>query len=162
MSTWDEHLPDWWKTIDPREAFDLAGLRDAALKFAALSADDRRVEAKAFSAKYCLPKFDAPRASGFYVMLRVVFEVPSKYPAADAKYFGSWMRFGAGDSRSDDVNLAWPVSIEGDPPALTVAPFDGYAGKGYDAAGEYNYFASRFKARSVAAIEKITFGRKAN
>jgi hypothetical protein len=158
MSRWDESLPNWWKTIDPRESFDYGALKQSALLFAGLAPVEQRVEVKEFSKRYCVSNFDQARASGLYVLLRVVFKVPEDYPREDVRFFGSWSRFGANDDEADRVNLRWPVKIEGGPPVLTVLRFDGYSGGVYDAVGEYNYFANRFKIRSMQEIAQMKFG----
>jgi hypothetical protein len=134
---------------------DYTSLKSAVLDFLRLSPDARRALVEEYSAKYCFPRMDQEKASGMYVFLRVLFDLPSKHPIEDAKIFGGWMRFSAGDSGQDYFNLSWPVEIAGEPPTLTVKRFDGYSGKGYDCIGEYDYFLERFKLRSRRALENL-------
>ncbi len=149
----DQRLPDWARSIDPEAQVDYSSLRQAAIDFGKITPAARREAVAEFSRKYCLPTLDLEKASGMYVFLRVVFDVPERYPNADAKVFGSWMRSSADDS-DRFFDFSWPVEIRDD--RLRIQRFVGYSGKGYDCLGEYDYFLEHFKFRDPLTILRLT------
>jgi hypothetical protein len=50
-------------------------------------------------------------------------------------------------------DLSWPVRIADG--TIRVEPFDGYFGKGYDAVGEYRWFASAFTMRDRQLLDGL-------
>jgi hypothetical protein len=149
----DQRLPDWARSIDPEALVDYSSLRQAVIDFGKISPAGRREAVAEYSRKYCIPKLDLEKASGMYVFLRVVFDVPERYPNGDAKVFGSWMRSPVNDS-DKYFDLSWPVQIRDN--SLRMQRFNGYFGKGYDCLGEYDYFLEHFKFRDPLTILRLT------
>lgn len=82
-----------------------------------------------------------------FLILRVLFDVPSSTSLADAKSFGGWIRPELGqDPPPSTINMLWPVAISGDH-AVSVSNFMGYLGDSYDAVGEFMYFKDKYGLR---------------
>jgi hypothetical protein len=159
-------LPDWSKTIDPQyKSLDYTQLKSVAVEFTGLSPEARKALVKCYSNQYSFPNFDLEKASRLYLLLRVVFDLPSNHPRAKAKIFGGWLHPSIGEETTS-FNLSWPVRVETvelKPDAkqmstrelMKIARFLGYFGKGYEAIGEYEYFAKNFPFRKKEQIEKL-------
>jgi hypothetical protein len=141
-------LPDWSDPATPPE--DYAALGPLAAELVGLDEHDRQVAVRSYSNAYCLPQFDLARASGLYVLLRVVFDLPSDLPRDHALVFGGWLHPSVG-VETERFDLAWPVYARGDD-VLAVEPFAGYFGKGYDAIGEYDWLAGTFPVRTAELL----------
>jgi hypothetical protein len=145
--TLDGHLPDWSDPATPAEAYQR--LTHTAAAFAATDDTDRRIAVHAYADAYCLPAFRLAKASGLYLFLRVLFDLPADAARDDVRVFGGWLHPSIGGP-GDRFDLSWPVRVD-TTGALHVAPFPGYFGKGYDAAGEYDWFAATFPLRTQPA-----------
>jgi len=141
-------LPDWSATSDPARFVDTSGLVGAAIDVCAMPEDERRELIAAYSAAHCYPELVAFEASGLYVMMRVLFELPAVVPRDQARDFGGWLH----PSRAGDGGypLGWPVRVEGY--TVHLAAFAGYAGGGWDALGEYDYFIGKFPLRDPVLL----------
>jgi hypothetical protein len=139
-------LPDWsgGAPLD-----DLPATVDEVLGWDEL---DQAAAIHAYSEAHCFPRFDLPAASGLYVLLRLLFDLPTAHPRDEAQVFGGWFNPSINDG-SPTFNLSWPVAQEGSKAA--VAPFPGYFGKGYDAAGEYDWMQGTFPRRSAAPAAAV-------
>jgi len=152
-------LPDWWSTRDPRVRLDYVNLKAAALALAHAPEAERRNVISAYSWAYCeMTMPDLPRASGMYLLLRILFVLPTRHPSDDTRSFSAWERpsRGVGDTAWD---LSWPVHVD---PSGDVAQVDrclAWQGRhliyGYLAYTEYEYFAAQFPLRSPKAIEAL-------
>ena len=137
-------LPDWSDPGTPGPAY--AALAPLGAEFVGLDELDRQTAVRSYSDEFCFPQFDLARASGLYVFLRVVFDLPTEQPRDDALVFGGWLHPSVG-VETDRFDLAWPVHARGEA-VLAVEPFAGYFGKGYDAIGEYDWLVGAFALRS--------------
>jgi hypothetical protein len=133
-----ELLPDWsrnrygkGKPLGPAE---YRRLKAAALALARAPEQERRNVISAYSWAYCEMKLaDWGRASGMFLLLRVLFVVPEEDPleAPHMEAGGRVLRIGpCCDHRLS--NGGW-----------------------YDAVSEYDAFARRFRRRSPAEIEAL-------
>lgn len=146
MRSLEGRLPDW-STGAPLD--DLPGVVEDVLAWDEL---DRATAVHRYSDASCFPRFDLPAASGLYVLLRLLFDLPTAQPRDDAKVFGGWFHPSINDG-SPTFDLSWPVAVEG--ARAVVAPFPGYFGKGYDAAGEYDWMAETFPLRNQAPAAAV-------
>jgi hypothetical protein len=147
-------LPDWSRTIDPQYRIRYDGLAQRGADFLGLPPGDRRERVRSFSAEHCFPKFHLDRASGLYLFLRIVFDLPRACPRVKARVFGGWLHPSIGDGGAE-FDLSWPVEEEGDRGAVKVARCLGYSGKGYDAIGEYDYFTNNFLFRPSDKVRSL-------
>ena len=160
MNKLADRLLAWSKTIDPKYQQNYTGLESLALEFITLSPEARRAEVQAYSAQYCFPRFDLEKASGLYLLLRIVFELPSQHPRQLAQVFGGWLHPSIG-VESPYFDLSWPVKIEAGTDIVKIERFQGYSGKGYDAIGEYDYFVAHFPLRQKETLERLMIGTEA-
>lgn len=160
MSKLIDRLPAWSKTIDPKYQQNYPGLELLALEFLTLPPEARRAEVQAYSTQYCFPRFDLEKASGLYLLLRIVFELPSQHPRSLAQVFGGWLHPSIG-MESSFFDLSWPVKIETEADIVKIERFQGYSGKGYDALGEYDYFVAHFPLRQKETLERLRIGTEA-
>jgi len=154
MSKLLDRLPAWSKTIDPKYQQNYTGLESLAFEFTTLLPEARRAEVQAYSTQYCFPRFDLEKASGLYLLLRIVFELPSQYPRHLTQVFGGWLHPSIG-AETPDFDLSWPVKIETDTDIVKIERFQGYSGKGYNAIGEYDYFVAHFPLRQKETLKKL-------
>ena len=93
-------------------------------------------------------EYDA-QMSKVYLMLRVMYNLPQETPNTNIKTFGGWTHpcIGTGSF----YNLSWPVYVSQSPSGfqVSVSEFTGFIGRGYDAAGELNYFNNNFQKRNL-------------
>lgn len=152
MHTMEGHLPDWSSSQEPGPLPSYDGLTAMAAAFVALDPSERRRRVADYAKRYCWPQFQLAEASGLYLFLRVAFELPSAAPREAAKVFGGWLHPSIDDSPTFD--LSWPVHVRSG--ELLIEPFPGYFGKGYDALGEFDYFAANFPYRSHDDLGALT------
>ncbi len=152
MGILEGRLPDWSKTVDPNYRPDYSNLKIIALQFLSLAPQEQKAEIEAYSKRWCFPEFDLGKASGLYLLLRIVFVLPSKQPREKAKVFGSWLHPSIGED-SPYFDLAWPVLANTEKQIMTVERCQGYAGRPYNAAEEYAYFIQHFPLRAKESIE---------
>jgi hypothetical protein len=149
-----EKLPEWSKTIDPQYKPNWSSLNFAALAFLRMSTEEQKDAVLEYERKYCFPKLDLGRASGLYLLFRIVFDLPpGGMDRAKASAFGGWLHPSIGES--GPYRIAWPVEAAMEQGRLVVSidRFTGYSGKGYDATGEYTFLRANFKAREQVKIE---------
>lgn len=115
-----------------------------------------RTKLKEYSDRYCFPKFQPVRASGFYVFLRTIFKAPTSHPIGNARVFGGWIHPSASPDATT-FDLSWPVELQKDGATAAVHPYDGYHGKGYDGIGEYDYFLESFPFRDAKSVKSLVF-----
>jgi hypothetical protein len=157
MNKLADRLPPWSKTIGPRYQPNYTGLTSIALEFITLPPEKRRAEVQAYSNQYCFPRFDLEKASGLYLLLRLVFDLPSQYPRQLVQVFGGWLHPSIG-TESPYFDLSWPVKVEANTNVMTIERSQGYSGKGYDAIGEYDYFVAHFPLRRQETLQKLKIG----
>jgi hypothetical protein len=150
-------LPHWYRRHDvPSASPDYTKLKTAALALAQASPQELRNVIEAYSGAYCkLGADDAPKASGMFLLLRVLFVVPTrvKYGA----WFGNWPRFRGAVRDGGYTDLSWPVHIDPETHVLHVEPFPPPTPECcfYHALAEYDYFAAYFPRRSAAEIAAL-------
>ena len=152
-----ENLPEWSKTIDPRYKADWTNLKPAAQSFLRMSALEQKEAVAEYSKKYCFPKLDLPKASGLYLLFRVLFELPAGgMDRAKVSSFGGWLHPSIGEPGA--YQISWPVTatVEQGNLILTIDRFTGYSGKGYDGAAEFDFLRSHFPFRKEAEIANLT------
>ena len=141
-------LPAWSRSVDSSLQVNYQPALDVARMFVSRSAAVRRLFVEEYALRYCSQELDLERASGLYLLFRIVFRLPKSLNRDDARVFGGWLHPSIG-SGSPTFDIAWPVRIDARTDALSVETFRGYFGKGYDALGEYDYLASRFSLRDL-------------
>jgi len=188
-----ECLPDWTKTIDRAVSPDYACLKEAAIALAGASERARRSLVEAYDQAYCqiwlpLPpdycaaigggwhdtwfgdgahttRSDQPKASGMYLLLRVVFALPMRYPAGTAQKFSGFVTPRDNPPEKDAVPptepyLSWPVREDPDAHVLWIERCLGYRGTTYvsvyHAIDEYDHVSfAHFPMRTRAQIEAL-------
>lgn len=149
----DGLLPDWSaKSANPAA---YATLLRAGVQFLSAPEDARGEAVQSYARHYCLPHFDLPKASGVYLLFRVVFNLPKRHPREQAKVFGGWLHPSVNDG-SRYFDLSWPIHIDEADGVLSIALFPGYFGKGYDAAGEYDWMRTQFPFREAETLKGLT------
>jgi hypothetical protein len=146
-------LSNWPRTIDPAYQPDYGNVRATVEKFVRLPAAERRNVVATLSGQYCFPQFDLDKAGGLYLLLRLAFVLPESLPREQARVFGGWLHPSVGVPGTP-FDLQWPVRPAGEG-RLRIDRFTGYSGKGYDAIGEYDYFAAGFRLRDLRTIGVI-------
>ena len=149
-------LPDWSGTADPEVHLNYDPLRKAAAAFLSLSEPERQHWVRQYSANHCFPRIDLPKASGLYLLFRLVFDLPAEFPREETKVFGGWLHAST-TKHSEPFDLSWPAALDLKNNTVRIDRFRGYRGKGYDAIGEYEYFLEKFHLRSPAILAKVTF-----
>lgn len=193
-----ECLPDWTKTIDRAVSPDYACLKEAAIALAGASERARRSLVEAYDQAYCqirLPvpqeycaaigggwhdawfgdgvhttRSDQPRASGMYLLLRVLFVLPTRYPGDSPRQSAPWGtrypgrdRYGGGSSSPLVVDVAWPVHEQPSAhlllidrcPHLAMEAAGQFPAISYHAWSEYAWFTAHFPRRTPAEIEAL-------
>lgn len=174
-----ELLPDWGRTVDDDVLVDYAGLKAAAITLARMPAAARHATIDMYSRTYCdLPwiaahcdnsgsdregrahawaEADFRRASGMYLLLRILFVLPTRYPASERERFTGWIRMPSRQGDEDD--LLWPVHEDPGGRVLMVERCEGFKGRleasVYRAMDEYDYFLSRYPMRTPAMLEAL-------
>jgi hypothetical protein len=84
-----------------------------------------------------------------YLLLRVMYQLPQEMNSTNAKVFGGWVHpcIGSGPA----FNMSWPVTATQSTSGLqvSVANYNGFIGRGYNAAAEMDYFNSSFPKRNL-------------
>lgn len=155
MSRLDNRLPNWSKSIDPQARIDYTSLIPVASEFLTWQPDLRKSEVEEYSRQFCFPKLQLGKASGLYLFLRIVFDLPEQFPRDHVQVFGGWLHPSIGSS--EPFRISWPVEITAglQGTETIIHPFQGYRGKGYDAAAEYEFFANTFPARQEQALAAL-------
>jgi len=148
----DGVLPDWSaRSTDPSS---YSMLVSAAAQFNELPEVTRADAVRTYAQRYCLPRFDLPKASGLYLLLRAVFGLPARHPREQVKVFGGWLHPSINDG-SPFFDLSWPIHVDQADAVMSVAMFPGYFGKGYDATGEYDWMRAEFPFREMATLKRL-------
>ena len=152
-------LPYWSVTADARP--DFAGLKTAAITFARASESERRAMIAEHSRAYCILYEDAinqSRASGLFLLLRVLFVLPPRHPESDTHHFFRDCR-PDGWRTAEGIDISWPVHEDPERRVLEIDRIFRCAsssrGTRYDALAEYDYFRERFRLRTPAEIEAL-------
>ena len=87
--------------------------------------------------------------SKVYLMLRVMYQLPQEMNGSNAKTFGGWIHPSVGTGATYD--MSWPVVATQSPSGLQVSVinYTGFIGRGYNAAGELDYFNIIFPKRNL-------------
>lgn len=161
-----DELPDWSSTEDPAVDIDYEGLKAAAIKFASTPVCVQWAVVETYSKEYCEPgRTDLPRASGMFLLLRVLFRLPTDYPSEDAEMFTTWS-YPARDEaiRTSRWDLSWPVQAKPGENVLEIERSQGFPGDRahnsytlYRAFDEFRYFwkMNRGRTRTPAEIEAL-------
>lgn len=159
-----DQLPDWESTGDPSVTIDYKGLKAAAIKMTRAPECVRRAIIESYCRAHCKTNHpDFSKASGMFLLMRVLFVVPSRHPASDARKHHSWTHPSflrpPGSAVETEYDLAWPVHAD---PGGRVLEIDRCLGSsshgsgiGYDALHEYIYFEERFPRRTPADIDAL-------
>ena len=147
-------MPDWSATVEQDCSISYASIKPIAVKFAQMSSYMRRSEVKRFSCHYCSPDFDFAQASRLYLLLRILFDLPTQQPVNRAKVFGGWHHLSVDEDKAD-FDLAWPVYVDASTLTIKIEPCRGYFGRNYDALGEYEYFNDHFLLRSKGVLDDL-------
>jgi hypothetical protein len=143
---------------DPGVTIDFKGLKAAAIKMARAPVCVQRAVIESYCREYCRADNPGFKASGLFLLMRVLFVVPSRHPASDARKHHSWSHpynlRPPGSPVATEYDLAWPVYAD---PRGRVLEIDRVPEKGryYSALREYIYFAERFPRRTPAEIDAL-------
>ena len=87
--------------------------------------------------------------SKVYLLLRVLYQLPQELNRTNAKNFSGWMHPSIASGPA--YNMTWPVFVtpSGSGFQISVAQYPGFIGRGYNAAGELDYFNSNFPKRNL-------------
>jgi hypothetical protein len=119
-----------------------------------------------YSKEYCEPgRTDLPKASGMFLLLRVLFALPTDYPREDAHMFSTWS-YPARDEalRTSKWDLSWPVHLKPGENVLEIERCQGVPGSDanntytlYRAFDEFRYFRlpKVSRMRTPAEIEAL-------
>jgi hypothetical protein len=151
----DESLPDWSKTVNPNYQPSYAELKPVFLEFLSMSVELRRTEVATYSHAYCFPKLNLAKASGLYLLLRGVFELPREIPRGKVQVFGGWLHPSIGEP-TPLFDLSWPITVEARTHTMRIHRFTGYSGREYLALDEYDYFAKNFPFRAPRVLEQYS------
>ena len=160
-----DKLPDWSSTQDSSVNLDYESLKAAAIKFASAPFCVQSAVIETYSKEYCEPgRTNLPKASGMYLLLRVLFVLPTDYPKEDAERFSTWsypLREEA--LRTSKWDLSWPVHQKPGDNVLEIERCQGFPGgdnntyKVYQAFDEFRYFRTPkvSRMRTPAEIEAL-------
>jgi hypothetical protein len=87
--------------------------------------------------------------SKVYLLLRVLYKLPTEMNPANARTFGGWIHPDIGSNTS--FNMSWPVSVFPLPNGfqINVDNYMGFMGRTYNAAAELDYFNTNFQRRNL-------------
>ena len=87
--------------------------------------------------------------SKVYLLLRAMYQLPQEMNSSNAKTFGGWIHPGIGNNTG--YNMSWPVSVTQSPSGsqVSISTYTGFIGRGYNAAGELDYFNISFPKRNL-------------
>jgi hypothetical protein len=144
---------------------DYDGLKAAAIKIASAPNCVQSAVIETYSKEYCEPaRTDLPKASGMYLLMRVLFVLPTDYPIKDVHNFSNWSHpIHAEAARTSKWNLSWPVHAKPGENVLEIERCQGFpGGKGdtftrYQAFTEFLYFRTPkvSRMRTPAEIEAL-------
>lgn len=153
-----DQLSDLESPHDPAVTIDFKGLKAAAITMARAPVCVRRSVIASYCREYCKENNPNFKASGMFLLMRVLFVVPSRHPTDDARKHHSWSRPSflrpPGSPAQTESDLAWPVYAD---PAGRVLEIVQVPGRGsyYSALREYDYFAERFPMRTSVEIDAL-------
>ena len=159
-----DELPDWSSTEDPSMNLDYEGLKAAAIKIASAPSCVQYAVIETYSKEYCEPyRTDLPKASGMFLLLRVLFVLPTDlYPREEVHTFSGWSHpIHAEAKKTSKWNLSWPVLAKPGENVLEIERCQGFPGSGtfkrYAAMTEFRYFRIEkvFRMRTPAEIEAL-------
>jgi hypothetical protein len=136
-------------------------LKEASIKMASAPACVRSAVIKAYSDEYCdLGYPDLPKASGMYLLMRILFVLPTDYPIKDVHAYSTWSHgVKVQAEKSLKWDLSWPVHAKREEDVLEIERCQGFPGSGsytrYQALTEFDYFRQRFRMRTPAEIEAL-------
>ena len=87
----------------------------------------------------------AENETRLFLLMRVVFDLPSRAPVDQRRAFKGWANWPAPDAEGK-VKLSWPLDLRDGRPTL-LAHFEGADGPRYAAVEEYYYLLARFPFR---------------
>jgi hypothetical protein len=87
--------------------------------------------------------------SKVYLLLRVMYILPTAMNSSNARTFGGWVHPSIGSSSA--YNMSWPVAVNqtAEGPVISIDKYRGFLGRGYNAAAELDYFNSNFDRRNL-------------
>jgi hypothetical protein len=160
-----DELPDWSSTEDPDVGVDYEGLKAVAIRMASAPYCVQRAVLETYSKEYCaVGRPDLPKASGLFLLLRVLFVLPTDYPVKDSRWFTTWSYPVRDESlRTSKWDLSWPVHVRPGENVLEIERYRGFPGgdsntyKVYWAFDEFQYFwkLTRGRTRTPAEIEAL-------
>ncbi len=158
-----DELPDWSSTEDPSVDLDYDSLKAAAIKIASAPSCVQLAVIETYSKEYCEPaRIDLPKASGMFLLLRVLFLLPTDYPKKDAEMFSNWSYPVRDEAqRTSKWDLSWPVHAKPGENMLEIERCQGFPGNGtfrlYQAFAELRYFRNPkvSRMRTPAEIEAL-------
>jgi hypothetical protein len=158
-----DELPDWSSTEDPSVNLDYDGLKAAAIKIASAPNCVKSAVIETYSKEYCEPaRTDLPKASGMYLLLRVLFVLPTDYPIKDVHTFSTWAHpVNAEAEKTSKWDLSWPVHAKPGENVLEIERCQGFPGNStftrYQAFTEFLYFwnMNRGHTRTPAEIHAL-------
>jgi hypothetical protein len=154
-------LPDWSSTENASVSLDYRGLKAAAIKMASAPECMQRAVIKAYSHKYNR-RPDLPKLSGLYLLMRVLFVVPSdRTMKKNVGVFSPWSRPVVLEAeQTGKWNYLWPVRVDPHGHGLEIERCQGigeHSGGHYAAIQEYHWLKSdlRFPMRAAAEIDAL-------
>ncbi len=151
-------LPDWQSTIDRSVQVDYGGLKAAAIKMARAPRCVQLPVLESYLRAYGdYLEYDDAKMSGLFVLMRVIFDLPTQYTGSDVRKYGWWER--PSHKAGEGFPMSWPVHEDPSGRVLEIDACRGavMAGGGlrYNPVREYAYFAERFPMRTVAEIQAL-------
>jgi hypothetical protein len=160
-----DELPDWSSTENPDVDVDYEGLKATAIRIANAPYCVQRAVIETYSKEYCaVGRPDLAKASGMFLLLRVLFELPTDHPFKDSRWFTTWSYPARDESlRTSKWPLSWPVHARPGEKVLEIERSQGFPGgnnntyKVYWAFDEFQYFwkLTRGRTRTPAEIEAL-------
>lgn len=154
---WQDDSRNWRKPGSV--PFDAAAFKTAAIKMARAPQCVHRAVLESYMRAYGEDsEADDAKISGLFVLMRVLFVLPTHYTKGDGRNFAWFDHPPRGTDGAYD--MSWPVHEDPSGSVLEIDRCRGasMAGGGlrYNAVREYEYFAERFPLRSLAAIQALT------
>jgi len=145
LAEWIKALPAWEDLVEGHALPD----RFAAVASALQSRGEEvagALELLENSPEWATHSFDQLQSKAFLV-LRLLFDLPSRHPVSDWQYFKGWKNWPEPD---DDgfIDASWPVDWSDVVPRLA-APYEGSRGRPYQATAEFQWFKERFHYRPL-------------
>jgi CubicO group peptidase (beta-lactamase class C family) len=161
LPDWPSTMGNWQKPGSVRP--DYGGLKAAAIKLARAPQCVHRAVIESYNRAYggglAYIEYDEAKTSGLFVLMRVLFRLPTHYTGSDVRAYGWWYRPSRKVGAEKGFDMSWPVHED---PSGRVLEINWYRGAGmaggglnYDAVREYAYLAERFPMRTVAEIQAL-------